>query len=121
MTLRVVLAIVLAGGCRGDATRPPAAPTAEPRPSGSANEPALPTEAAPIDAAPIEAPPIDAAPIDATPIDAAPIDAGRLPDPRRAVPTKSREQCLRDCQRRARTTDCADDQGNLVPCPCACP
>jgi hypothetical protein len=95
-----LLAVIFALGCKGS----PPAPTAPPPP---------------IDATVIDvaiAAPVDAAPVDAA-IDAA-IDAAPPQKPR--AKKKSRSACLDECRKRNMYTDCAGDEGGMMPCPCNC-
>jgi hypothetical protein len=87
----------------------PAAPTPSPQATptvpASYRAPATPTASSTADTTPGPAIPKNAAPQP----DA---DAPRAPE--------SRAKCLENCRRRARVSDCADEQGGLMPCPCDC-
>lgn len=107
-----VLVLVLLLGCKREASPAPA--------QRVVIDATIVNDAMPIDAMTLDAAvgaPVDATPIDATPIDAMPIDA----PPAKKKVRSAREACLEKCEKRNRYTDCADDDGNMMPCPCHCP
>ena len=72
----------------------------------------------------IVAPCSGSGPVEALAADVVQLGPGRPPGKRlasqRPLVTK-RSACLRACERQSRYTDCANDEGRMVACPCHCP
>jgi hypothetical protein len=117
--VRLVFALAMVFGCKAYSNAPAKQPDA-----AAMDVRAL--DAATIDSRAVDSPSdaamLDAVMLDAAMLDAAAIDAGI--DAPKAKPKKprkkSRAACLEECNKRNMYTDCAGDEGGMMPCPCHC-